>query len=226
MRFADLPQIEGATGRFLLQQMASVAELEAGMISARTRAALGAAKARGKKLGGQRIRTSDGRPVVIAPEARRRGASANRMRAVNRAADLAPTIFQIQQRGASTLAAIAAGLNDAGIPTPRGQASGAPCRSSARSMRCRRLEGRGCHNGPNVGRGGAQPIQLRRASGAHSSHSPNFSPSKPRVFASSGLRDMTSTRPYLAASHSSMALSSGSAMVICLMLASTRKRTL
>jgi DNA invertase Pin-like site-specific DNA recombinase len=30
VRFADLPQIEGPTGRFMLQQMASVAELEAG----------------------------------------------------------------------------------------------------------------------------------------------------------------------------------------------------
>src|SRR5215475_7722311 len=56
VRFADLPQIEGATGRFLLQQMVAVAELEAGMISARTRAALAAAKARGKRLGGRRIR--------------------------------------------------------------------------------------------------------------------------------------------------------------------------
>src|SRR5579859_3506992 len=39
VRFADLPQIEGATGRFILQQMVAVAELEAGMISARTKAA-------------------------------------------------------------------------------------------------------------------------------------------------------------------------------------------
>src|SRR5258706_15803829 len=30
--FCDLPTIEGPTGRFMLQQMASVAELEAGMI--------------------------------------------------------------------------------------------------------------------------------------------------------------------------------------------------
>src|SRR3981081_3446161 len=52
VRFADLPMIEGATGRFLLQQMAAVAELEAGMISARTKAALAAAKRRGVKLGG------------------------------------------------------------------------------------------------------------------------------------------------------------------------------
>jgi hypothetical protein len=34
VRFADLPMIEGTTGKFLLQQMAAVAELEAGMISA------------------------------------------------------------------------------------------------------------------------------------------------------------------------------------------------
>jgi DNA invertase Pin-like site-specific DNA recombinase len=54
VRFADLPMIEGPTGRFMLQQMASVAELEAGMIAARTKAALQAAKARGKKLGGYR----------------------------------------------------------------------------------------------------------------------------------------------------------------------------
>jgi DNA invertase Pin-like site-specific DNA recombinase len=37
VRFADLPAIEGATGRFMLQQMVAVAELEAGMISARTK---------------------------------------------------------------------------------------------------------------------------------------------------------------------------------------------
>jgi DNA invertase Pin-like site-specific DNA recombinase len=55
VRFADLPQIEGATARFLLQQMVAVAELEAGLISARARAALAATRARGKKLGGPRI---------------------------------------------------------------------------------------------------------------------------------------------------------------------------
>src|SRR5207344_110583 len=54
VRFADLPTIEGATGRFMLQQMAAVAELEAGLISARTKAALAAAKRRGTKLGGYR----------------------------------------------------------------------------------------------------------------------------------------------------------------------------
>ena len=54
VRFADLPQIEGATGRFLLHQMVAVAELEAAMISKRIKEALAAAKRRGTKLGGDR----------------------------------------------------------------------------------------------------------------------------------------------------------------------------
>src|SRR5215470_974166 len=47
VRFADLPAIEGVTGKFLLQQMAAVAELEAGMISKRTKDALAASKCKG-----------------------------------------------------------------------------------------------------------------------------------------------------------------------------------
>jgi DNA invertase Pin-like site-specific DNA recombinase len=48
--FADLPELNGAMGKFVLITMASVAELEAGLISERTKAALKAAKARGVKL--------------------------------------------------------------------------------------------------------------------------------------------------------------------------------
>src|SRR6201987_1813871 len=80
VRFAELPQIEGATARFMLQQMVAVAELEAGMISTRTKAALAAAKARGKRLGGVRVRKSNGQRVVIGPQAQRAGAGAHRNR--------------------------------------------------------------------------------------------------------------------------------------------------
>jgi DNA invertase Pin-like site-specific DNA recombinase len=130
VRFADLPQIEGATGRFLLQQMVSVAELEAGMISARTKAALAAAKDRGKKLGGRRrkiIGLDDkggaiyGDVVNGSPKARANGTRVRQERATARAADIAPTVKAIQAAGKTTLRAIAAGLNEQGIPTARGQ---------------------------------------------------------------------------------------------------------
>jgi DNA invertase Pin-like site-specific DNA recombinase len=53
--FCDFPTIpEGPTGKFILTQMAAVAELEAGMIAQRTKAALTAAKARGTLLGAAR----------------------------------------------------------------------------------------------------------------------------------------------------------------------------
>src|SRR5580704_7971505 len=88
VRFADLPQIEGATGRFPLQQMVAVAELEAGMISARTKAALAAAKRRGQKLGGNR---------GVKPSAKMRAASkaALQARSSARAADIAPVIAEL-----------------------------------------------------------------------------------------------------------------------------------
>jgi DNA invertase Pin-like site-specific DNA recombinase len=100
--------------------------LEAGMISTRTKAALQAAKARGRTLGGPRVRKSDGKPVIISRSAQKTGAAANHLRAVDRAADLAPTLAQIQADGAVTLKDIAAALDAAGIATPRGQGKWSP----------------------------------------------------------------------------------------------------
>lgn len=129
VRFADLPQIEGATGRFLLQQMVAVAELEAGMISARTKAALVAAKKRGTKLGGRRRKVvgtdAKGKPIYGdvangSAKARAAGTRAIEQRAAGRAADIAPTIKALQEAGATSLRAIANGLNEQNIPTARG----------------------------------------------------------------------------------------------------------
>lgn len=113
VRFADLPQIEGATGRFMLQQMVAVAELEAGMISKRTKDALAAAKRRGVKLGGDRGSHLTG-------TARKAGNRAMERAANTRAADVAPIIAELRSRGATSLRALAAGLNERGIPTARG----------------------------------------------------------------------------------------------------------
>jgi hypothetical protein len=42
-------------------------------------------------------------------------------RAARRASDIGPTIKVLQENGATSLRAIAAGLNEQGIPTARGQ---------------------------------------------------------------------------------------------------------
>ena len=113
VRFCDLPQIEGPQGKFMLQQMAAVAELEAGMISQRTKAALKAAKARGKQLGGNR-------GVVMTDATRAAGRAAIKARMDARASDIAPTIASLKAAGATSLRAIAAGLSEREIPAPRG----------------------------------------------------------------------------------------------------------
>jgi len=113
VRFADLPALEGATGKFMLQQMAAIAELEAGMISARTKAALSAAKRRGVKLGGFRGVKFTAKHIKLAVAARRE-------KAAQRAADLAPVLQELQAAGFESLRAIAAGLDERGIPAARG----------------------------------------------------------------------------------------------------------
>ena len=116
VRFCDLPKIEGPTGRFMLQQMAAVAELEASMISKRTRDALAAAKARGRKLGGRRSGQR------LTDEMRAAGRASRVERSKARAADLAPVIAELRRAGLTSLGAIARELTARHIPTARGGA--------------------------------------------------------------------------------------------------------
>ncbi len=119
VRFCDLPQIEGPQGRFLLNSMVAIAELEAGLISQRTKAALAAAKARGKRLGGDRGQ-------VPSADARRAGQAAIAERVQSRAVDLAPAIADMRANGITSLNAMARELTARGIPTARGAAEWSP----------------------------------------------------------------------------------------------------
>src|SRR5215471_699034 len=92
----DFPQ----ANRLTIHIMAAIAEHEAKMISDRTRAALAAAKARGKRLGGFRGRAGTAADCAKARQAKSITATA-------RAADLAPVIEDIRAAGANSLGDIA-----------------------------------------------------------------------------------------------------------------------
>lgn len=114
--FCDLPHIpEGPTGKFMVTQMAAVAEFEGAAISARTKAALAASK---KELGGRRVSAKAW--AGIAAEGRKLGAAARSRQASAWAADVLPVIDDLRESGATTLQAIADGLNERGIVTRRG----------------------------------------------------------------------------------------------------------
>ena len=106
---ADMPE----ANELVVGIMAVVAQAERKMISARTKEALAAAKARGVRLGTPaNLRNQD----VGGARGRVRQAE----RALARAADLAPVIVATQAEGAVSLRQIAAALDARGIPAARG----------------------------------------------------------------------------------------------------------
>jgi DNA invertase Pin-like site-specific DNA recombinase len=89
--------------------LAAVAQHEREVISARTSAALKAAKARGKRLGNPKL-----------SEARRHAARAKKEKADRYSANVLPVIREIQKNGVKSLRGISCALAARGIPTARG----------------------------------------------------------------------------------------------------------
>lgn len=105
--FCDLPDVpSGPVGKFMLTQLAAVAEFEAGMISQRTKAALAAAKARGVRLGTNGARLAKSRKAEA------------RVKAIA----VLPHIQAARRAGCLTLRDIGRHLTMAGVRTCQGGA--------------------------------------------------------------------------------------------------------
>jgi DNA invertase Pin-like site-specific DNA recombinase len=109
---ADMP---GANS-FTVGVMALVAQQEREAISARTRAALAAAKARGVVLGGSRGHKLPSKAAATA------SASVRAALADQRARDVLVSVEHARNLGAVSLREIAAALTERGITAPRGGA--------------------------------------------------------------------------------------------------------
>jgi DNA invertase Pin-like site-specific DNA recombinase len=107
----DLPQANDLT----VHIMAAMAEYEAKAISARTKAALAAAKARGTHLGGLRWDITR-----IGDKGRRAALQSRQEAAAKYRADVLPIVQEKQKHGAKTLRQIADALNADNTPAPRG----------------------------------------------------------------------------------------------------------
>ena len=111
----DMP----SANRMTVGIMAVVAEEERRMISARTKAALAAAKARGRVLGGFR-----GRPGTAEDAARAR--ATHKRNADARAEVLAPILARLDPDAMASLNALARSLTAENVPTPRGRGEWTP----------------------------------------------------------------------------------------------------
>jgi len=111
---ADMPE----ANETMIQFMAVIAQHERKMISTRTKAALAAARARGKRLGNPNLvalqAVGAGKPGWTA------GADSNRASADRFARDVLPVVEAIRADGITSLEGIANALNSRGILTARG----------------------------------------------------------------------------------------------------------
>lgn len=107
----DMPDADA----FRLHIEAAIAEEERRRISARTKAALKAAKARGVVLGGFKGH-------LPTPADRAKGKARQRERAARRALSVLPAIREVQAEGIVSMSGIAQRLNANGVTTPRGGA--------------------------------------------------------------------------------------------------------
>jgi DNA invertase Pin-like site-specific DNA recombinase len=107
----DCPEANELTVHIL----SAMAEYEAKAISARTKAALAAAKARGTKLGGLRWDVSR-----VAAQGHEASLQTRKENAARFRADILPVIHDLQRKGVVTLQQIADALNEDGTPTARG----------------------------------------------------------------------------------------------------------
>jgi DNA invertase Pin-like site-specific DNA recombinase len=108
---ADMPE----ANEMIVGIMAVIAQAERKMISARTKAALQAAKERGVKLGGDR-----GNLPAVSAKGRLAALEKRRKAARQRAEDLKPIVAELRAEGVASLGKLADGLNARGVPAARG----------------------------------------------------------------------------------------------------------
>ena len=112
VRAADMPGADD----LMMRVYAAMAQKERELISERTRAALAAAKARGRVLGGDRGYRPRAAPCAAA-------AAVSRAERADQAAHrLMLEVERLREEGVSTMVGLARALGDRGVPTPRGGA--------------------------------------------------------------------------------------------------------